>query len=186
MRTLIYVLTLTILLFSFSCQKDLSPISTEQQNNIPICGNCGCDTAGIYINFVDTCSYDFVISFLAEYDSVIIIDTHLGVDLFLYADSGNSAYWFDYFKDDSLFFSLSSFTRSDSLFLIIRFLNEEYYQNYKDDLTNHRNLYFENFIIHENSVLIQVPKNSESFWINYFSQYVFIEYVDLLVSCWGG
>jgi len=177
------VITLFLSLLLFSCSTNFSPVSPDQQKITP---QCGCDTAGIYIEFVDTCSYDFVISFLAEYDSVTIIDTLIGIDLFLYADSGNTEYWLDYFKDDSLFFSLSSYTQSDSLILIFRFLNEEYYQNYKDNLINHRNLHFEKSYNRVKSVLVKVPNNSEMEWINYFEQFAFIEFVGLLLVCWGG
>ena len=64
---------------------------------------------------------------LSECDSVEIMYAELGIDLFLYADSGNAEYWFEYFKDDSLFYSLSSYTLSDSLILVFIFQNEEYY-----------------------------------------------------------
>ena len=176
------LLTLVAILFLFSCSKDFSPLSNEQQ---VIFFTCGCDTAGIYIDFADTCSYDFINSLLSECDSVEIMYAELGIDLFLYADSGNAEYWFDYFKDDSLFYSLSSYTLSDSLILVFRFQNEEYYINYKDDIINYRNLHFKEIYIHEKTVVVKVPKNSETFWINYFKQFSFIEFVDILVACCG-
>ena len=183
MRVRKSVLTILVSLFVFSCSKDFSPVSNEPQF---IFLPHGSDTVGVYIDFTDTCSYDFVISFLAEYDSVEIIEAQLGIDLFLYADSGDAEYWFNYFKDDSLYYSISTYTRSDSLTLIFKFLNEEYYINYKDNLINHRNLHFERIYIYNKTVVLKVPKDSETFWVDYFRQFTFIEFVDLLVVCYGG
>ena len=174
-----FIFLMFILLTIHSCIRDDNPLSIEKK----IIPHGSCETEGIYIDFADTCSYDFVILFLSEYDSVKIQKTYLGVDLFLYADSGNANYWFDYYKADSLNFSLSSYAPSDSLILVFEFISEEKFYSEKDDLINHRNLHFKKFVFHNKSVMVQVPEKTEQTWVNFFDQFDFIEYVYWIIIC---
>ncbi len=175
-----FTFILFVLVLINSCIRDDNPLSIEKK----IIPHGSCETEGINIDFADTCSYDFVISFLSEYDSVKIQRTYLGVDLFLYADSGNANYWFDYFKADSLNFSLSSYSHSDSLFLVFSFISEGKFYTEKDDLINHRNLHFKKYVIQNKSVMVRVPENSERTWIDFFDQFDFIEYVYWIGICY--
>jgi len=113
-----------------SCSRDTSSLPLSPKNYpVPNCG--GAKFEGIYLEFADTCSTDFILSFLDSCDSVNASDSYFGIDLFLYADSGNAAFWVGTFKEDSLSFRLRSKTVSDSLILIFRFYPEDTYLNEK-------------------------------------------------------
>lgn len=167
------------LVLLISCKKDTNPISIQSEK-FPI---GWCSTVGIEIAFVDSCSYNFATKFLLDFDSVKILKTNFGINLYLYADSGDVNYWKDYFSEDSSFFDLSFYNQSDTLILSFMFLNEEVYLSEKDNLINHRNLFYKWKIEENKTVLIKLPEGSESEWINYFMQFDFIEYAHWIGIC---
>ena len=189
---LLVLINLYILASFVSCNRDKSSISFVQEpvlTEVPI---GGFQAKVIYIDFADTSSNDLIISFLSKYDSINILPTYLGVDLFMYADSGDYSYWLDLFRNNSFYFNLSSYYSSDSLILIFRFLDEDYYLKGKDMLIKNKHLHFKNvniqnkhvlITIPDKSVIVTFPDNSENRWINFFRQFDFIEHVELFTEC---
>ena len=94
-----YIISLLVLpsLFIISCSKTNNPISTNEYHN-PIHNS---SISSMEIGFIDTCSYNFVVSFLSDFDSLKINETFLGGYLYVYADSGEYLYWANYFNNHS-------------------------------------------------------------------------------------
>ncbi len=181
MKVLVKLFFVVFLVLTVSCKKDTNPVSLQSEM-IP---SGGCSTEGIDIVFVDSCSYDFAIAFLSDFDSVQIVETYFGINLYLYADSGDANYWINYFSEDSSFLDLSFSTLSDSLFLKFRFLNEEVYLEEKDHLIDQKNLIYQKSVQENKTVFINVPEGSESEWVTYFKKFDFIEYVFWIAICYN-
>src|SRR5574338_702620 len=96
MKKAILVLVSLFLIFIISCSEINNPVSNDEK----IIPAGGCSIVGVDIDFVDTCSYNFVIPFLSNFDSITIVEAFLGGDFYIYADSGAYDSWKEYFKDD--------------------------------------------------------------------------------------
>ncbi len=170
-----------LLALIISCSRDTSPLPLSP-NIYPVPGCGGAKFDGLYLEFADTCSTDFILSFLDSCDSVIVSDSFFGMDLYLYADSGNAACWTDTFNEDRLHFE----TVSDSLILIFRFYPEDTYLNKKDRLINHKHLQYLKSQEQLAAVLVKIPENSEDVWTTYFKQIEFIRRVETfwMICCY--
>ncbi len=172
-----YTILFFLIALVISCSRDTSPLPLSPEMSLrPVCGNAKFD--GIYLEFADTCSTDFILSFMDNCDSVKISDSYFGIDLFLYADSGNAAFWTETFKEDTLSFRLRSKSVSDSLILIFRFYPEDKFMNEKNRLINHNHLHYLKSSQQLNAVFVKVPENLNEFWTSYFKQIDFIKLVE--------
>ena len=164
--------------YFISCSEESNPVNEERIHPI---SNCSLD--GLEIEFVDTCKYDFIISFLSTFDSVSVVDSFLGSTFYFYAESGDTDYWQNYFENDSSIQFFTTYNSSDSLILKIRISGK-----YSEELDYERfleinNLEFLNVEKPENKVYVLVPENTETQWSEYFEQYEFISNAYVIGVC---
>ena len=180
MKIIISVTIIFSILFLTSCNKDDYPVSTEEIIGPVI----HCTIDGLDINFADTCSYNFVMFFLSGFDSVTIIDTHLGSDFYVYADSGDFIYWSDYFKNDSTIkylFNVSS--KPDSLIMEFILTGEKSVEEERKRFNEISHLEIINIIEQTKSAYVIVPEGSESRWAEKFKEYNFVSEVYIIGVC---
>lgn len=167
-------------IFVISCSEVNNPV-LEEEKIIPA---DGCSIVGVDLNFVDSCSYNFVISFLSKYDSITVIDTYLGSNFYIYADSGDYNSWTEFFKDDSTIkYIFRDNQDSDSLFLRFVLTGEKSIQEEKERFEKIDHLEIIKVEEHPKLVSIDVPENTESEWEKYFEQYEFIEEAYVVAIC---
>ncbi len=85
-------------LYLISCNNGGNPVAIDLRDNTP---KTICSFQGMELQFNDSCTYEFITSFIARYDSVEIIETYLGCTFHLYAKEGDKKYWQKYFENDS-------------------------------------------------------------------------------------
>jgi len=177
------IITITIIISSLlfiSCSKVNNPVSTEEK----IGSVTHCRINGLDINFIDTCSYNFVVQFLSTFDSVTIIETHLGSDFYIYTDSGDFNYWVEYFKNDSTIqylFNVS--TTSDSLIMEFVLSGQKSVEEERRRFNEIDHLEIINIVEHTKSAYVVVPEDSEFRWVEKFKDYYFITYVNIIGVC---
>lgn len=163
-----------------SCSESNNPISNEEENITPI---SECSIQGLEIEFVDSCSYDFVNGFLASYDSIIIQETFLGSTFYLYADSGDSNYWQNYFANDSTIQWIITYNSSDSLILKIKLTGKKSTEEERQRFLSINNLEIIKIEEYPKLVYIDVPEKTETEWQSLFEQYSFISHVYIIAVC---
>lgn len=173
-----------LILFSFfiiSCSKTNNPIASRNEVNHPA-GYC--KDLGLQIDFEDTCSYNFVVPFLMSFDSVQIIETDLGGYFYVYADSGNFNYWYNYFEKDSTILFITTFSsNSDSLILKFSMTGQNTIDDEVQRFSSISHLHIINIELHPKTVYVHVPENTESKWEDIFSRYNFITNVMIFGVC---
>lgn len=167
-------------LFIISCSEINSPDLT---NNI-IIPDGGCSTIGVDIDFVDTCSYNFVIPFLSNFDSITVDNTSLGSDFYIYADVGSYNSWQEYFNDDP---TIKHFHRikpeSDSLFFVFVLTGQKSLEKERERFEQTEHLEIIKIEEHHKIVSIGVPENTETEWADFFRQYNFVSEVYVIGVC---
>ena len=170
-----YQLVVILFLFCFiACNKDKTPLGIEQEIIPPL------NIQGFEIEFSDTCSYSFIITFLSSFDSIRITSTFLGNTYHFMADSGDKEYWHSYFENDSTIQSLFTYDTNDSLELKIRVTGE---RSSNEDLERFSTIKYLTLIEIEDPlylVYIKVPKGTEYEWKRILSQYHFILQINMM------
>jgi hypothetical protein len=179
MKTFFNFIFLVFTTLIFSCNKNYSPLE-EQENLIH---NSDCIIGGIEIEFVDTCSYEFITTFISAFDSIKVTDTYLGCTFYLYADSADYNYWLKYFENDSTIQSLIFFNSADSLILKIRLTGKKSTEEERQRFLRIKNLKIIKIKEYPKLVYIDVPENTESEWVTIFNQYAFISHVYIMGVC---
>ena len=180
MKLILSIATIVFTLLLISCSKNDNPVSTEEKIGLVP----HCSISGIEIDFADTCSYNFVVQFLSTFDSVTIIETHLGSDFYIYTDSGDFNYWVEYFKNDSTIqylFNVS--TTSDSLIMEFVLSGQKSVEEERRRFNEIDHLEIINIVEHTKSAYVVVPEDSEFRWVEKFKDYYFITYVNIIGVC---
>ena len=178
MKKYYYITGMLFSLFTISC--DENPMSNEEEILTPI---SECSIQGLGIEFEDSCSYDFIIGFLASYDSITIQESFLGSTFYLYADSGNYNYWEDYFANDSTIQNMYGYNSSDSLILVITLTGKKSTEEERQRFLNITNLEIINIEEYPKFVYISVPEATETEWQSLFEEYSFISHVFVIAIC---
>jgi hypothetical protein len=172
MRTFSSVLILLASLSLISCSKTI--ISFEED---PIILAGGCEPVGVHLKFKDSCSYNFIMNFISEYNTVEILESYLGFVFFIYPDSGDYDYWVNYFAGDRTIKRIDGINpEPDSLILAIKVSGEKTIEEETERFTQIPHLTITQVIHEDNSLVLDVPENSEERWENFFKQFTFIEY----------
>jgi len=179
MKRYYFLLIILFGIFFTACGKDNNPLVEEENKNIA--GYCS--FAGLEIKFADTCSYNFIMSFLEEYDSVKIINSYLGGSFYLYADSGDYNYWSKYFENDSTIQNITVYYSVDSLILKIDFTGKNSLEIERQKFLSISHLIIKNIEKPQQIVFIDVPEKTESKWEALFKEYQFISYVYSIYTC---
>ena len=183
MRKIVFATFILLSFFIVSCDKNSDPISSVE-NNPPIHYPVGhCSFFGIEIQFEDTCSYNFITTFLSTLDSIVVLDTYLGSTFYLYADSGDYNYWLNYFNNDSTIQNMSGYNSSDSLILVIRLTGQKSQDEEEQKFLEIKNLKIIKIEEYPNLVYIDVPDNTETRWADRLEQYPFILYAYPIYMC---
>jgi|GEM_PF-4261301 len=177
------VVLVTIYLFSIfiiSCSEINSPVSNDDKI-IPV---GGCSIVGVNIDFVDTCSYNFVIPFLSGFDSITIVETFLGSDFYIYADSGDYNSWKEYFKNDPTIKYLFRINpESDSLLFVFVLTGQKSLKEEIERFEQIEHLEIIKIEEHPKLVSIDVPEKTESEWAEFFKQYAFVSEAYVVAIC---
>jgi hypothetical protein len=156
--------------FLISCTTGQNPLSREEVHRPAT----NCYITGLKIDFADTCSYDFVMNFLSDYDSVTVTDSYLGDNFYLYADSGDYNYWYNYFAGDSTVQLVHLVRAADSLILKITVSGEKPRGEESQRFQQIRHLQIISIEKYPGHVYVTVPEKSEESWCTYFRQFTFI------------
>ena len=180
MNRIILTLLSLFSIFVISCSEINSPV-LEEDNVIP---TGGCSIVGVDLDFVDSCSYNFVIPFLSNIDSITVVETFLGSDFYIYADTGNYNSWAEFYKNDPTIKHLFQNNQdSDSLILRFELTGEKSILEERERFEQVEHFEIIKIEEHPKLVSIDVPENTESEWEIYFKQYEFIEEVYLVAVC---
>ena len=108
----------------------------------------------------------------------------MGGTIYLFADSGDYNYWYNYFKNDSTIqFTFSGSTNPDSLILQMVLTGEKSIDEETQIFNRIKHLKVINTEETTKLVYINVPENSVSKWEEIFSQYPFITRVLIIAVC---
>lgn len=180
MNKYFYLIVLSLSFYITSCSENSNPVKKEEENITPI---SNCSIQGLEIQFADTCSYDFITTFLSNYDSVTVMETFLGSTFYLYADSGDYNYWLKYFENDSTIQNIIGYNSSDSLILKIKLTGKKSTEEERQRFLQIKNLEIIKIEEYPKLVYIDVPENKESEWVSFFMQYSFISHVYTIAVC---
>ena len=175
-------LVLALPAFCFiSCSNTNNPVIVEDNSHHPI---SYCSFSGLEIDFTDTCSYEFVISFMVDFDSITISSTNLGSTFYVYPDTGDYNYWLDYFANystvDRIFRNLDN---PDSLILEIHVSGKKSIEEEKERFLQIDHLEILSIENDSKSIYVTVPENTEPEWEEYFKQYSFITDTFIIAVC---
>ena len=174
-----YLIAILLSITLIFCNKNTSPIEVEHEIDPPT----KCWIQGLEIEFSDTCSYSFIITFLSEFDSVQISHTFLGHTYHFVADSGDSDYWFDYFENDSTIQFIGINNTSDTLQLEISVTGQRSFEEELQRFSNINHLVLVDIVEPQNKVYVIVPEDTESEWEKVFTKYDFILQVNIIGVC---
>jgi hypothetical protein len=180
MKKVILVLISLFSIFISSCSKINSPVS----NNETKTPTGDCTIVGVNIDFVDSCSYNFVIPFLSGFDSITIVETFLGSDFYIYADSGDYDSWKEYFKNDptiKYFFRINA--DSDSLLFVFVLTGQKSLEEERERFEQIEHLEIIKIEEHHKLVSINVPENTESKWAAFFKLHDFVSETYVVAVC---
>ncbi|QQS37910.1 MAG: hypothetical protein IPM56_08220 [Ignavibacteriales bacterium] len=164
--------------FLVSCSENKNPVEPENYFYY------GCSPSGIYIDFVDTCSYGFVVPFLQQFDSVQISYTQLGSDFVIYADSGSYKSWSDYFKNDqTIQYLFNHLTNSDSLIMQFVLSGEKSIEEERQRFESIEHFEILSIKEHDKYVSLDVPEKSYAAWAEFFNTFDFIETSQVVMIC---
>ena len=180
MKNIFLFLTILFSLHFISCSKINNPVTIEN-NYYPV---SHCEIDGLEIDFADTCSYNFVMSFMSAFDSVIVRNTDLGGTFRVHPDSGSYDYWQNYFANDSTIdFIYPDLNSPDSLILIIHVSGKRSIEEEKERILQTNHLEIISIEEDSKSVYVTVPENRETEWKENFKQYSFITEVFIIAVC---
>lgn len=180
MRKLFFVKFFFLLLIITSCSEIDTPPSIEN----PQFPSGGCYIVGVELDFVDTCSYDFITNFISGFDSITVSESFLGSTFYLYADSGDYEYWLKYFDNDPTIDRIdANYPSPDSLILVIKLSGQKSVDEERERFLQIEHLTLLNIDIHRKYLDLDVPENSEERWKTFFEQYSFISYASVIGVC---
>ena len=176
-----FFLFLVLSIFYFtSCTKDDNPIKYNDGDDIRLSGGC---SFSMVIVFDDTCSYDFILTFISNFDSILVEEISLGSVFYLYADSADKNYWHNFFETDTTIKYISIYTSSDSLIIRVESTGEKSTAEEQLKFSSIRNLELIKLKVLPKTVYIEVPDNTENEWIEIFESYPFISSVFMVGVC---
>ena len=179
MKNVILLLSLLELLLFISCSEERNPVSNEEH---PILIHHS-SYSTFEFQFEDTCSYNFVISFFEQFDSVQVQAAYLGGYFYVYADSGDYNYWYDYFDDDSTIQSIYvENSVSDSLLLKLCLTGKKSSDQQRSELLNTKHLQIINFEESPKLIYLHFSPSIEHNYEEIFSKYKFIININLIVA----
>jgi hypothetical protein len=174
-----FIFLVLMLLFIFSCTERKNPLASREIIN-PV---SHCYMFGLEIDFVDTCSYDFVTTFLSSFDSVTVTGTFLGGNFYVYADSGDYYYWYKYFENDFTVQMMTLASDSDSLILKITLSGTKSRIEEEQRFQQIKHLQILHIEEQPKFVYVDVPENAAEQWCEFFRQFSFISYVMIIGAC---
>ena len=178
MRVLWLLLSLFIIAYFISCSEESNPLKEEKIHPVSYCSS-----SEVELEFADSCTYDFVISFLSTFDSVSIFDSYLGSTFYIFADSGDANYWQTYFENDSSIQHFITFNSADSLILEIRLFDKHSEESESQRFSRIKHLNIIRIEKSLNLVYISVPENKATEWTEFFEQYEFIIHAYVIAVC---
>ncbi len=174
-----HLIILILSLYFIQCNDDSNPVIVEKDiKHINYCA-----IQGLEIEFSDTCSYEFMTTFLSNIDSILITETLLGSTFYLYADSADNDYWLEYFEKDSTIQSIITYNTADSIILKIEVSGKKSTEKEKQRFIGIKHLKIIMIEEHPKLVYIDVTENTESEWVAFFKQYAFISHVNIIGIC---
>ena len=180
MKKYFYIINISFALFIISCRE----INYPPENKNPIIPAGGCSIQGVEVFFSDTCSYDFIMSFISGFDSVTVTESFLGSVFYLSSDSGTYQYWQNYFDNDLTIESISGlYPKPDSLILAIKVSGQKTVEEEKQRFLLIEHLTIIDILTFERSLFLNVPEGSEEEWRLAFEEYPFIRFANVVIVC---
>ena len=180
MKMIFFIVITFISVLIISCSEINSPPTNENTQN-PF---FGCQIMGIELDFVDTCSYDFINQFISQFDSVTVAGSFLGSTFYLYADSGNYENWLHYFENDTTIDRIDAYyPAQDSLILVVKLTGQKSVDEETLRFSQIPHITIQSIEVHRKTLFLEVAENSEERWKLIFEQYPFISFVNIIAIC---